>query len=131
MSVVNSPDQSAWEPITPRGVAAFARASFGRLWLVQFIIALLVAGAVVWLLYSGVFPTVREAIRRLPDAGDIRGAKLDWRGSSPVSLAEGNIIAFTVDLDHTGDVRSPAHFQIEFGREDVMVHSLLGYLVVS
>src|SRR5262245_53301025 len=128
MSVVNSLVQSAWEPITPRGVATFARASFGRLWMVQFIVALLVAGTVVWLLYSGVFPTVREAIRHLPDAGDVRNAKLDWRGSSPLMLAEGTIVAFSVDLNHSGDIRSPAHFQIEFGKDGMTIHSLFGYL---
>jgi len=126
--VVNSLVQSAWEPITPRGVATFARASYGRLWVVQFIVALLVAASVVWVLNGGVFPTVREAIRQLPNAGDIRNAKLDWRGTSPVMLAEGSIVAFTVDLDHSGDVRSPAHFQVEFGKEEVTVHSLFGYL---
>ena len=128
MSAVNRLVQSAWEPITPRGVASFAHASFARLWLVQFIVALLVAAAVVWVLYSGVFPTVREAIRQLPATGDIRDGKLEWRGSSPVLLAEGSIIGFSIDLDHSGDVRSPAHFLIEFGREEVMIHSLLGYL---
>ena len=34
----------AWEPLTPRGVAAFARARLGRLLLVQFIAALLASG---------------------------------------------------------------------------------------
>jgi len=128
MLAVNRLVQSAWEPVTPRGVAAFARATFGRLWMVQFVVAMLVACSVVWLLYTGVFPTVRAAIRRLPGAGDIRSAKLDWRGESPVLLAEGKIIAFSVDLEHVGDVRSPAHFQVEFGREDLMIRSLLGYL---
>ena len=120
--------QSAWEPVTPRGVAAFARASFGRLWLAQFIVASLVAMAVVWLLNDGFFPTVRAAIRKLPDAGDIRDAKLEWRGASPVLLAEGSFIAFSVDLDQSGGVRSPAHFQIEFGKDRLQIRSLLGYL---
>ena len=120
--------QSAWEPVTPRGVAAFARASFGRLWLLQFIVAMFVACTVVWLLYDGFFPTVRAAIRQLPNAGDIRDARLDWRGASPVLLAEGNFIAFSVDVKNTGDVRSPAHFQIEFGPDRLWIHSLLGYL---
>jgi len=128
MSEVNSLVQSAWEPITPRGVAAFARASFGRLWLVQFIVATLVAAVVVWVLYAGVFPTVRQAIRQLPNAGDLRDGKLDWRGASPVLLAEGSIVAFSVDLDHAGDLRSPAHFQVELGRDGMIIRSLLGYL---
>lgn len=125
---VNALLQTAWEPITPRGVAAFARATCGRLWLVQFLVGLFAASSVVFTLYSGFYPTVREAIRHLPAAGDIRTAKLDWRGPSPVLLAEGHLVAFSIDLDHRGDVRSPAHFQIEFGRETILVHSLFGYL---
>ena len=38
MSALSEPT-FAWEPLTPRGVAAFARASFGRLFLVQTIVA--------------------------------------------------------------------------------------------
>ena len=34
----------AWQPITPRGVAAFARASWGRVLLAQFLCALAAAG---------------------------------------------------------------------------------------
>ena len=119
---------SAWEPVTPRGVASFARATFGRLWLVQFLVSLFLGFTVVWLLLVGVFPTVRAAIRHLPDAGDIRAGQLDWHGDSPVLLAEGRFLAFTVDLKHAGDVRSPAHFQIEFGKSGVFTYSLLGYL---
>src|SRR5687767_9056439 len=41
---------AAWQPITFRGVAAFAGAKLGRLLLVQLIVALLTAGAVGWFL---------------------------------------------------------------------------------
>jgi hypothetical protein len=33
-----------------------------------------------------------------------------------------------VDLDHSGEARSPAHVQVEFGRTDCLVFSLLGYV---
>jgi hypothetical protein len=118
---------TAWEPLTPRGVAAFARAPLGRLWLVQSLVALVVAGAVVWFLYDGWFPTAHSAIRQLPSAGEVRSGRLDWRGEPRALLAEGPFVAFNVDLDHGGDYRSPAHVQIEFGRQDFYIHSLLGY----
>ena len=70
----------AWEPLTPRGVAAFARAKLGRLLLVQFIVALLAAASVVWFLDDGCFPTISEAIQQLPADGEIRSGKLDWHG---------------------------------------------------
>ena len=116
------------EPLTPRGVAAFARASLGRLLLVQFIAALLAAAAVDWFVYDGWFPTVRAAIGQLPDEGKISAGKLDWHGDSPRLLAEGTFLAFSVDLNHAGDIRLPAHVQIEFGRDDFYVYSLLGHV---
>ena len=124
---MDSPPASAWEPVTPRGVATFAHAKPGRLLLVQFFVAVLVAGCVLWLLYDGFFPTVTAAVEKLPDAGEIRGAKLDWRGEPKLLLAESRFIAFNVDLEHSGEIRSPAQVQVEFGRDNVRVFSLLGY----
>ena len=70
--------------------------------------ALLAAATVVWFLQGAWFPTVRAAIRHLPPQGEIRNAKLEWRGESPVRLAEGPLLAFAVDLAHGGEARSPA-----------------------
>ena len=118
----------AWQPLTVRGVAAFASATLGRLLLVQFIVALLAAGTVVWFVQRAWFPTIGEAIRQLPPEGEIRSGRLDWRGPTPVCLAEGRFLALVVDLDHTGEARSPAQVQVEFGRADFKVYSLFGCL---
>jgi hypothetical protein len=126
MSASDDKAPFAWQPLTMRGVAAFAQASLGRLLLVQFIVALLAAGTVVWFLHTYWFPTVGEAIRGLPPQGEIRSAILEWTGPSPARLAEGRFLAIAVDLDHTGEARSPAHVQVEFGRRDFKVYSLLG-----
>jgi hypothetical protein len=114
--------------VTPRGVAVFARASNGRLFLIQFLVACIVALSVIWFVYDAWFPTVRQAIQHLPDEGEIRAGRLAWRGSSPRILAAGTFITFSVDLDHSGEVRSPAHVEVEFGRENFRVRSILGYL---
>lgn len=116
----------AWEPITPRGVAAFARASLERLLLVQAIVALLGAAAVAWILADGIFPTIETAIGQLPDTGEIRSGRLDWHAGSPVLLAEGRILAISVDLNHSRSLRSPADFQFEFGRDSLCIFSLFG-----
>jgi hypothetical protein len=117
----------AWEPLTPRGVAAFAHAKFNRLFLVQFAVALIGAVSVIWFLDDGCFPTIRAAIQNLPDTGKIESGKLDWRGESSQMLAEGKFLAFDVDLNHSGQINSTADLQIEFGKESVRVFSLLGY----
>jgi hypothetical protein len=126
---VNVPAEStfAWEPLTPRGVAAFARAPFNRLLLVQLIVALLTAASVVWFLYDSCFPTIHAAIQNLPAAGEIRSGRLNRSGVSPQSLAEGKFLAFDIDPNHSGQIQSTADLQIEFGKETVRTFSLLGY----
>ncbi len=121
----------AWQPLTPRGVAAFAGASLGRLLLVQFVVAILVALTVVWFVRGAWFPSVSEAVRRLPPEGVIASGRLEWRGDSPMSLAEGRYLALTVDLNHEGKARSPAHVLVEFGRDDFRISSLFGYVVCA
>ena len=116
----------AWEPVTPRGVAAFARASFERLFVVQSIFALLATAAVVWVLANGFFPTAAAAVNQLPDNGDITAGRLNWPGDSPELLAEGHFLAFSVDLTHSGQLRSPAQFQFEFGENSLCIFSLFG-----
>jgi len=127
---MNAPAESplAWEPLTARGVAAFAAARLSRLLLVQFIAASLASAAVVWFLSNGCFPTVRAAIRNLPAAGAVQSGRLDWPGHEPELLAEGRFLAFIVDPNHSGQIHSPADLQIEFGAQTVRVYSLLGYL---
>ena len=120
----------AWEPLTPRGVAAFAHAGLGRLLIMQLLVALLAAASVAWFLDDSVFPVIDTAIQSLPATGEIRHAKLDWRGDSPVLLAEGRFLALDVDLDHTGNINSTADLQIEFGRDEVWALALLGYAEV-
>jgi hypothetical protein len=125
------PPEVAWQPLTPRGVAAFARAPFSRLVLALFVIALLSAGTAGWLVHTAWFPVVSKAIGRMPSQGEIRAGWLDWQGDSPQTLAENRFLALTVDLRHEGDARSPAHVQLEFGRTDVTVFSLLGSLTLA
>jgi hypothetical protein len=117
----------AWEPFTPRGVAAFASAGPGRLLLVQFLAALLAAAALVWFVDKGCFPVVGAAVQKLPATGEIRSGRLDWPDHSPELLAGGRLLALDVDLDHSGQIGPAADVQIEFGRETIRSFSLFGY----
>src|SRR5690242_6292725 len=116
----------AWRPVTPRGVAVFARASLGRLWLVQLPVALLAAGVMVRVLSTCWFPVITSAINHLPDQGAIFSGQLNWTADAPQTLAETRFLAITVDLDHSGQARSPSQIQVEFGRGDIRVYSIYG-----
>jgi hypothetical protein len=120
--------QLAWQPLTPRGVAAFAHGSWRRLLAVQLVFALLAAATTVWSLRHTWLPVCEQAIRQLPTQGEIRFGRLDWRGDSPMRLAESPWLTFSVDLAHAGQTRSPAHMQVEFGQKDVRIYSLFGFL---
>ena len=128
MDESESKPRFAWQPLTPHGVGAFAEAPFGRVLLVQFIVALLASATVVWFVRFSWFPVVRTAIGRLPVQGQIVNGRLDWHAESPITLAEGKYLAFTVDLKHKADLRSPADVQVEFGEKNFRVISLFGFL---
>ena len=131
MSVSKEPT-FAWAPITPRGVAAFARASFERLFVVQSMVACCPPRRSVWLLSNSTYPTINAAINELPESAEIHGGKLDWRDDSPVMLAEGRILAFSVDLEHGGSLAVPGmDFQLEFGSDSVRIFSLFGEMEIS
>lgn len=125
---MDAPPRVAWEPVTPQGVAAFASARLRRLLLVQFVVAVVVAAVVVWFLRISWIPTINRAVSQLPATGEIRHGRLNWSADTPATLAASRLLSFSVDLEHSGTVRSLAHVQLEFGRTNLMVNSLLGYL---
>jgi hypothetical protein len=118
----------AWLPLTPKGIATFATATFGRVLAVQFVFALLAAGTVVWFLNCNWCPVIAQAIKQTPPNGELRYGRITWTGDSPVTLAENRFFALSVDLKHEGHARSPAHVAVELGERDFKIYSLLGYI---
>lgn len=123
----SEPGPQAWQPFTPRGVAAFADAPLGRVLLVQALSAGCVALVVMWFVHARWFAVLQEAVQRLPDAGTIASGRLEFPGPSPQRLAQNAYLGVAVDLDHVGDARSASDVFLEFGRAECQVHSLLGY----
>ena len=118
----------AWQPLTPRGVAAFAQARIGRLLLVQFLVALIVAASVIWFLATGWFPILREAIRQLPDAGLIQNQQLSSPSTSASPLAENRLLAVVVDTERAVAPNLAADLRVEFRRRSFALCSFLGCL---
>lgn len=96
--------------------------------IVQLAVAALAATVIVCLIHANWFPVISEAIRRMPEQGQVRGGHLEWPGESPTTLAENRFLAITVDLKHAGQARSPAHLQAEFGESSAKIFSLLGFV---
>ena len=118
----------AWLPLTPRGVAAFARAPLGRLLLVQCAVASLSAAVLVAFVSRNWAPVVREALQALPAGATIRGRALQWPTNSPVRLAENRYLALVVDAASAGGPGRAADLEITLRSNEVRTASLLGYM---
>ena len=123
--------RTPWQPFTPGGIAAFTQAPLGRLLGVQLGMALVAAGTMAWFVQTAWCPVITAAIGRLPDQGELRSGQLDWHGPVKQVLAENRFLALTVDLEHAGEVRSPAHMQFELGKRNVQIQSLFGFTRVA
>ncbi|HHY83980.1 MAG TPA: hypothetical protein GYA07_00390 [Verrucomicrobia bacterium] len=119
------------QPFTFGGAAAFGDARVGRLLLVQLAVALAAAAAIVWFVRAAWLPVVHDAIRALPDSGEIRHGRLHWPEAQPRLLARNRFLAIGVDLRHSGAIRSPSHVQVELGQGDIAFQSLLGYTSIA
>jgi hypothetical protein len=124
------PSALAWQPLTPRGIAAFARAGFGRLFAVELLVAMLAAGAILWFLTTTWFPTVRQAIRQLPDQGEIRRRELHSPRLSAEPLAADRWLSLSVELGGRSRSSIPSDLQLKFQKNGLQICSLLGCLAL-
>ncbi len=116
----------AWQPLTPRGVAAFAHATSMRLLIVQIIVAAIVTLAVLWFLRTAWFPVVLEAVQQLPETGAIRGGQLDLASSPPKRLAENARLAVILDTAATGTAGRAADLEITFEKGRLVICGAAG-----
>ena len=116
----------AWQPFTPRGVAAFGLASFMRVFLVQGVVTVLVGIALIWALRAAWVPVISEAIQQLPDTGNIQRGELHFPGESPQRLAENSQLAIVVDLEGTRAAGQVADLEIAFEKKRVVLRGPLG-----
>ena len=120
----------AWQPFTPRGVAAFAAAPWGRLLVVQGLVAALCGALAVWFVSVNWLPVPREAIGRLPSGAAIRGGVLRWSTNTPVRLAENRFLALVVDTKGSGRMGGVADIKVALHATHFTVASILGYVQI-
>ena len=116
----------AWQPFTPRGVAAFATSTLTRVVLAQLAVALAVAAAVIWFLRVAWFPVVTAAIQELPATGMIRGEGLIFGGESKLVLAQNERLAIAVNVTGDAGMGHSADLQVTFERNRVAFCGALG-----
>jgi hypothetical protein len=118
--------QHAWQPFTPRGVAAFGFATTNRVLLVQCVVTAFVVIALIWAVRAAWVPVIGEAIQRLPETGHIRRGELVFGGASPQRLAENSQLALIVDLDGTREAGQVADVEITFEKKRVVFRGPVG-----
>ena len=123
---VESAGPRAWQPFTPKGIAAFAPASFGRLFTFQVLVALLSGGVVVWFLWTVWFPIARESIRNLAGEGAIRAGSLELPGFGLQRLATNRFLTLAIDVDSDRRHDYSADVFMVLRRSHVDVCSLFG-----
>ena len=126
--LIDTPRPRAWQPFTPRGIAAFAPATFARLFGFQVLVALLAGATVMWFLHTAWFPVAAESIRNLRGEGAIRGGRLEIPDYGAQRLVTNGFLTLSIDIetdrrhDYSADV-----FAI-LRRSNVEVCSLAGCL---
>lgn len=115
---------NAWQPFTPLGVAAFARAPLARLMVLKFIVAAISATVVIWFLNANYSPSILEAIRNLPDEAALQNGGLT-NVSSQV-LTEKQFLSIVIDLEESGQLGKVADLQIELRQNYFQICSLFG-----
>ena len=96
---VDTPRPRAWQPFTPRGIAAFASASFARLFGFQVVVALLAGAIVMWFLHTVWFPVAHESIRNLQGEGVIRGGRLEIPDYGAQRLTTNGFLTVAIELE--------------------------------
>lgn len=111
-----------WQPLTPRGLARFAQATLGRLFLVALIVAIVVALAVVWFLRTVYAPVVTQAVQKMPDGARIQNGQLV--GVAETLLSETKLIAIAVTPDESTDIGQSADAQIQLRQHNFRIGSV-------
>ena len=116
----------AWQPFTPRGIAAFASVPAGRLFAVQLVLAAISSLVVLWFLATAWFPVVRGAIETLPDTGALQARQLTSPYDSPEPLAMNRFFAAVLDTRNRVTATVAADVVVECRAREFRVCSLFG-----
>lgn len=115
---------NAWQPFTPRGVAAFAQAPGSRVFFLKAVAALVAAAIVIWFINANYSPSISEAIKNLPDEASFQNGELT-NVSSGV-LTQKKFLSLVVDLEENGQTGQTADLQVVLRKNYFEICSLPG-----
>jgi hypothetical protein len=104
----------AWQPFTPRGVAAFAESSFDRFQVVRLLVGLISSATVVVFLWIDWWPVVGNVLQLLPESAQIQNGQLT--GLPAPVLAENHFLSVLFNLGDADDKGQAGDVQAAFGK---------------
>jgi hypothetical protein len=117
----------AWQPFTPRGVAAFAGAKNSRFLLALFLTSLLATGSILWFILIAWIPIIEASIKQLPATGVIEHQRLTTPRTSPAPLAAGEFLGVSVDVEHRATRDPIPDLFVKFHRSTVQICGIVGF----
>jgi hypothetical protein len=117
----------AWQPFTPRGIAAFAFAPPGRLFFVQATMAFLSVFTIVWFAWFAFIPEIKEAIRNLPAEGTIENQQMKVQLNPAVPLSDKRgLLGIAADPEDRGNAGLRSDFKVHLRKNYYEICFLLG-----
>jgi len=124
----DQPSFGSWWPFTFAGVARFAHRPLRVLLSFQLIVAGASAAAIMLYFKNAWWPLVPNALNQLPAEARFENRELHWPvQASLTELGRNALAGIIVDLDLTGEAGQLSDLQLEFGRRQWRIRSLLGY----
>jgi hypothetical protein len=120
------PIRPANQPFTFGGVARFAHAPVGRLFLAALVLGLLSGMAVTWLGARGWAPAIDEAVAGLPENAAIQNGFLRWPERFGRLLGATEFFSIEVVLENAPRDSSTADLSLELHQTYCLTRSLLG-----
>ena len=115
-------------PLTLGGVAAFARSSVARLFLVQGVVALAITTCVLWFVVDQLRPLIDQATRRLPNRTRLQRGILDWDPSAPsVVLVDSPFLNLVIRRSPGEATVTDADLRVTFEPQGWRVGTVLGF----
>lgn len=120
----------AWQPFTPRGIAAFAYASNNRLIIVQLLIAIAFAFVCLWFIRSQWMPVVEAGMAVVPEGTSITRGQLLTPHSNALVLGGNKRLELVFDPSGKGVVGGTADVIVTLSQRELRVCGILGCLTV-
>jgi len=111
-----------WQPFTFRGVARFAGTALWRIWLMELVVAAVVALAVARFIQTDFAPVILQAVQQMPDGARIQNGRL--AGIPETLLSETKLMAIAVTPDESTDIGQISDMQLQFRQDNYRIGSV-------